>query len=56
LIASEIVNKVSNYAHVLRDDGVGYEDSWWSPNLSNLSSAVSNCLPCPWRITVYAPV
>ena len=23
---SEIVNKVWNYAHVLRDDGVGYED------------------------------
>lgn len=22
--ASEIVNKVWNYAHVLRDDGVGY--------------------------------
>ena len=24
--ASEIVNKVWNYAHVLRDDGVGYGD------------------------------
>ena len=24
--ASEIVNKVRNYAHVLRDDGVGYGD------------------------------
>jgi hypothetical protein len=23
---SEIVNKVRNYAHVLRDDGVGYGD------------------------------
>ncbi len=23
---SEIVNKVWNYAHVLRDDGVGYGD------------------------------
>ncbi len=26
MIASEIVNKVWNYAHVLRDDGVGYGD------------------------------
>jgi type I restriction enzyme M protein len=26
LSASEIVNKVWNYAHVLRDDGVGYGD------------------------------
>jgi type I restriction enzyme M protein len=24
--ASEIVNKVWNYAHVMRDDGVGYGD------------------------------
>ena len=24
--AAEIVNKVWNYAHVLRDDGVGYGD------------------------------
>ena len=24
--ATEIVNKVWNYAHVLRDDGVGYGD------------------------------
>jgi hypothetical protein len=24
--ASEIINKVWNYAHVLRDDGVGYGD------------------------------
>ncbi len=24
--ASEIVNKVWNYAHVLRDDGIGYGD------------------------------
>lgn len=26
MCASEIVNKVWNYAHVLRDDGVGYGD------------------------------